>query len=183
MRDPAATPTFGVGNRSRPNVIAVAETPNECLAHRGSRLSANTATARKEIMDYWEKAASSNFHWRKMVDHFDQLFGDLGGKEHVYFTNVLKCSKGTREKMAPPPEIEDAVGRCRTYLKEELDSIRPQVLVTFSKAALDGVLHAIGKTACDEFYSNVSSFSLAVGKAARVRGLDSNLLPLFHWSW
>ncbi len=166
-----------------PKVIAVAETPNESLDHRGSRLPANAVTARNEIMDYWREAASSNLHWRKMVRHFDQLFGYLGGKEQVYFTNILKCSKGTRTEMAPLSEIEDAVGRCRTYLQEEFGSIRPQVLVTFSKAALDGVLHAVGETAYVEFYSNEASFSKAVGRAVRVRGLDSHLLPLFHWSW
>ena len=65
----------------------------------------------------------------------NQLLKSVGiDKKKVYITNVLKYSP-SKEKLPTPKEIKSHV----PFLKEELKTVNPQIVVTLGTMALNGV--------------------------------------------
>jgi hypothetical protein len=67
-------------------------------------------------------------------------------------------------------------------VNQELTKVHSDVVVTFSRAALDEVLKALGNHAYEEFHSTQDSFGRPADTPIRMSGLSFVLLPSSHWS-
>ncbi len=115
LRSPEYPPKFGIGNRQRPRIVVVAESPNDPPGEepdrRYSKEVADPEGVRGEIDDYWRKAAAdSSPFWRKMARTFDKFLDGIvdGGKSGVYFTNVWKCTNSQRGRQVTDAELADS---------------------------------------------------------------------------
>jgi DNA polymerase len=98
---------------------------------------------------------------------FDALLASVGlRRDQVYITNVVKC----RPFIGPPPgrnraPLPDEIRACRPWLEEELRLVRPEIVVTLGRVAL-------------EAFCPGTRISEVHGRPLRRDGLT--ILPLFH---
>jgi DNA polymerase len=89
------------------------------------------------------------------------------GRENVYIANILKCRPDTPGKLSGNRKpTADEMQTCLPYLLEQIDLIRPKVLVALGATAIEGLL---GKT---------DGIGRLRGKFQVFR--DIPLMPTFH---
>ncbi len=183
-----SSPVFGVGNRVDPKVVAIAESPFERKPKGTPDFGRiNLKGVNRDIEQYWNNAENSGIApWVEMCNAFDEIFSGLpNGKESVYLTNIWRC---TNKKRADD-EKSRSFDKCSHHLTSEILSIRPRLVVTFGREALDRLVWTIEDRSAfsvnsirDKIYTK-PHFSQVEGNLISLAGIDFKILPAFHWSW
>jgi DNA polymerase len=100
----------------------------------------------------------------------DRMIVAMGlSREQVYIANVVKCRPPNNR--APTPEEADA---CADYLKEQIETIQPDVIVTLGGPAMKRILDLKeGITSVRGQWFEVGDYATRTGKPIRV-------MPTFH---
>ncbi|WP_092733116.1 uracil-DNA glycosylase family protein [Halopenitus persicus] len=168
-------PKFGEGVLDA-EIAFVAETPNE------DRKTQNSPKSQKERDGQFESKVRNNPipEWIKEGNRFsDSFFKDISAdfsderKLGIYFTNIKKCAdiEGRRKKW----KNRKAKLHCEQYLKDELRTVSPEIVVTFGEEATESLF---------EVFDSASSFSRMKDDVLEVHHVSSyNVIPSFHWSY
>lgn len=100
----------------------------------------------------------------------DRMIVAMGlSREKIYIANVVKCRPPNNR--APTPAEADA---CADYLKEQIETIQPQVIVTLGGPAMKRILNLKqGITSVRGTWHDVTDYATPTGKPIRV-------MPTFH---
>lgn len=106
--------------------------------------------------------------------------------EDAYFTNALKCSKladDVRDVDNPKERNKVAREQCRTYLKEEIELVSPQIIVTFGGNAWTDTIRALELENAVEHISTLSHNINSNNEFGfDAFGSDPVVIPSYHWS-
>ncbi len=104
-----------------------------------------------------------------------ELFEEIGfGPEECYFTNAVKCFPSDGEGSNREPTATERAN-CRPYLRREIETVDPAVVVPTGKHATNAVFALAGKE-LDGFLDSVLS-------PIEWPSLGTTLLPLIHPSY
>jgi len=103
-----------------------------------------------------------------------ELFDTVGYGDSCYFTNAVKCfpSDGEGSNREPTPEER---ANCRSYLRDEIEQVSPEVVVPTGKHATKSVLSLEGKSR--------EKFIESVLETISCPTLDTTVVPLLHPSY
>ena len=96
------------------------------------------------------------------------------GHDDCYFTNAVKCFPADGEGSNREPTGEERAN-CRPYLREEIETVAPAVVVPTGKHATKSVLALEGKT--------IDNFLETVLEPMSAPDLGTTVLPLVHPSY
>lgn len=119
----------------------------------------------------WSGLAYTSRHsGRKIRD----LLAEAGFSDDCYFTNAVKCfpADGEGSNREPAPEER---ANCRPYLRAEIETVDPDVVVSTGKHATKSVF-ALEDIELDGFLD-------AVLEPVSCPGLETTALPLLHPSY
>lgn len=126
--------------------------------------------------DYW----SEEYLERKSEEAFIKFLGDVANHAgfdlaEIYFTNVKKrhnIENGGCSELDPDTANREAREKCKAYLKPELDSVEPSVIVPVGVEAVKAVRRYVG-----------SYIPSTLKKSAlTVTGNSPSIIPSYHWS-
>ena len=100
----------------------------------------------------------------------DELLAGIGvARDEVFITNIVKCRPpGNRDPT--PAEIE----ACRPYLEQQIALIRPEVIVTLGRFAMQWVLesHGVSPGPISEMHGKVVAIQWSGG--------ERTVVPVYH---
>ncbi|MBZ4649282.1 uracil-DNA glycosylase family protein [Thermosipho sp. (in: thermotogales)] len=73
-------------------------------------------------------------------DDFRKLLDEVGIKEHIFITNIVKCSTLNNSK----PDL-NIINNCEEYLLSELEIIKPEIIVPMGQCSVSYFNGTIGK--------------------------------------
>jgi DNA polymerase len=104
-----------------------------------------------------------------------ELLSDAGyGRDDCYFTNAVKCFPSDEQGSNREPTSQERAN-CRPYLRQEIETVAPDVVVTTGKHATLSVLAMVDRT--------LDGFLETVLDPCDLPALDTTLLPLLHPSY
>lgn len=109
------------------------------------------------------------FHGDKAGHNFEELLGFAGlDRSRVFITNSVLCNpKAENGTNATPKKIE--ISNCSGYLKEQIDLLNPEIVVTLGGVALEAL-------------NQIELHNLSL--SAHVRSMQNwygrNVIPLYH---
>lgn len=123
-----------------------------------------------EAPGYWEDAKGRPFVGAagKLLD---TLLSEINlSRSTVYITNVIKC-RPPKNRAPSPTEVET----CTPYLKRQIKTIQPEIIVTLGRHATSYVLSEAGT-------KEAAGITKLRGKVYSVKlfGLPVSVLPTFH---
>jgi len=123
-----------------------------------------------EAPGYWEDAKGRPFVGAagKLLD---TLLSEINlSRSTVYITNVIKC-RPPKNRAPSPTEVET----CTPYLKRQIKTIMPEIIVTLGRHATSYVLFESG-------IKDAAGITKLRGKVYSVKlfGLPVSVLPTFH---
>lgn len=95
--------------------------------------------------------------------NFDKFLGEIGlTRNDIYITNTVKCY--TPDNRGPE---SDEVQACKDFLKYELETIKPQIVVVLGNYAL-------------EYFTGHGGMSKCHGRIEHSTEFDVDVFPMYH---
>lgn len=107
----------------------------------------------------------------------------------TYYTNALKCSRLPHDKeniedkdVSNPSDLNKAAReQCRSYLKEEIDLVSPEVVVTFGKKAFTHAMDVLEREYSGGSLKSIMNNSDNKELICRY-GTGPVIIPAYHWT-
>lgn len=94
-------------------------------------------------------------------------------RSSLYITNTLKCWCRNGNKNRKPTDEE--IGKCKTWLWEEIKSVKPKVIMTLGATP--------SKTLLKKYVKKSASMGKMVGRLFKVDYTDAIIIPNYHPSY
>jgi uracil-DNA glycosylase family 4 len=138
----------------------------------GEAPGAGTPTADRWRGGNWTGLAYTSRHSGRRIR---DLLADAGyGSDECYFTNAVKCFPSDGEGGNREPTAGERAN-CRPYLRSEIETVEPDVLVPTGKHATNSIFALEG--------IEIDGFLDAVLDPVSCPGLETTALPLLHPSY
>jgi DNA polymerase len=108
-------------------------------------------------------------HGDKTGDNFESLLKETGwNSDDVFITNAVLCNPQDKGGNNSKPRKQELIN-CSNYLKETLELIKPEIIVTLGKIALEALK-----------YITPHDYGFAENVAKKLKWNNIYLFPLYH---